>query len=331
MIRKLSIFFGILALAACGDIKVEIDTDDDGDAEVSIGDDKQAIEKSLPARGPGAIIAATTKEHWVSADPDNTLYIDIPQGRIVVLLTPDLAQGHVDQVKKLAREEYYDGLNFYRVIEGFVAQGGDASDEGAAKPIKTAATSLPAEFDEPIPESLDFTPLGNIDGYAQEAGYINGFPAGLNRKENKVWLAHCSGAFAFGRNNERDSASTEFYIALQPQRYLDRNLTVFGRVIWGMEHVQSITRGAPGNGGVIAEKARWTPISSIRVAADLPEGDRLPLEWLDTSTDIFRELIDARRNRPEEFFYFRPNYLDLCQLALPVRLTPGPTSEDEAE
>ena len=328
MIGRLSILLAMMAVAACGEVTVEVDTDDDGDPEVTINGEPNATEKPLPERGPGEIIAATTAEHWLAADPENTLYVDIPQGRVVVLLTPDLAQAHVEQVKKLAREGYYDGLHFYRVIEGFVAQGGDASGE---KQVQTAAESMVAEFDEAIPDGLEFTPLGNQDGYAQEAGYINGFPAGLNRDDGKVWLAHCTGAFAFGRNNERDSASTEFYITLQPQRYLDRNLTVLGRVIWGMEHVQSITRGMPGNGGVIADETRWTPISSIRVAADLPETQRLPLEFLDTNTDLFRELIAARRNRPEDFFYYRPDYLDLCQLALPVRLTPEPAAEPSAQ
>ena len=313
MIRNWMIV-ALLPLAACS-------------AEISIdADAEEAIaEKPLPERGPGQIVAESTAADWRAADPENTLYIDIPQGRIIVALTPDLAQAHVTQVKQLAREGYYDGLDFYRVIEGFVAQGGDESGE---KEIRIAAQSMKAEFDEAWRDELAFTPLGNEDGYAAEAGYINGFPAGRNPEEGKVWLAHCTGAFAFGRNNERDSASTEFYITLQPQRYLDRNLTVFGRVIWGMEHVQSITRGEPGNGGAIRDKNRWTPISSIRVAADLPAEEQLPLEIFNTSTETFRELIESRRNRPSEFFYYRPDYIDLCQLPLPVRLKPETASAD---
>ncbi len=323
MEKKLLCLLGALALTASCDnsmeVDIAIDTDEDGKPEFSYSKDKP-----LPERGPGAIVAATTSDDWQDADPENTLYIDIPQGRIVVLLTPDLAQAHVTQVKKLAREGYYDGLHFYRVIEGFVAQGGDESGQ---KEIITAEQTMKAEFDEPIPEGLAFTKLGNEDGYADKVGYINGFPAGVDKDDGKVWLAHCSGAFAFGRNNQRDSASTEFYITLQPQRYLDRNLTVFGRVIWGMEHVQSITRGAAGNGGVISDKERWTPISSISVAADWPEEQRLALEWMDTNTELFKELLGARRNRPEDFFYYRPDHLDLCQMPLPVRLKQDATGE----
>ena len=90
-----------------------------------------------------------------------------------------------------------------------------------------------------------------------------------------------------------------------------------------MEHVQSITRGEPGNGGVIADATKWTPIRAFRVAADVPEQERLQLETFNTNTDLFRELLEARRNRPEAFFYYRPDFLDLCQMPLPVRMTPN--------
>ncbi|MCI5043408.1 MAG: peptidylprolyl isomerase [Aquisalinus sp.] len=331
MLKKLTTVAVALGLMACETIDgglLNINPDSVQNAPVVEAEETEAapaIAEVQPAiqeeavRGPAAIIADATVNDWVPVDPENTLYIDIPQGRIVVQLSPDLAQAHVEQVKLLAREGYYDGLDFYRVVQGFVAQGGD---EGGNKTIRTAAPFMQAEFDERIPRGLDFTPLGNPDGYADQVGFINGFPAGMSRRENRVWLTHCTGAFAFGRGNERDSAATEFYITLQPQRYLDRNLTVFGRVIWGMEHVQAITRGEPGNGGVIVDRTKWTPIRSFRVAADVPVQDQLYLETFNTNSDLFSELIEARRNRPEDFFYYRPDYLDLCQMPLPVRLTP---------
>ena len=263
---------------------------------------------------------------WIAPNPDSTIYMRVPHGLIVIVLSDDLAPGHVEQVRTLVREGYYDGLNFYRVIDGFVAQGGDAAGE---KDKGSAADSLPAEFEEPIPDGLAFTPLGNADGYAPEAGFINGMPAGLDRERGSVWLAHCAGAFAFGRNNERDSASTEFYITLQPQRYLDRNLTVFGRVIWGMDVVQAIKRGRPNNGGVIENEEDWTPILSARLASDVPEAELLDLQMMDTNSDVFLELIEARRNRMGEFFYVQHDYLDLCQLQLPVRLKPVEGGESE--
>ncbi len=281
--------------------------------------------RPMPTRGPGQVVAEALPEEWMSLDPENTIYLDLPQGRVVIALTQDLAPGHIEQIKTLLDENYYEGLHFYRVIEGFVAQGGDESGE---KPKGSAAETLPAEFDEAWRQELPFTWLDVEDGYADRVGFVNGFPVGRDMRNGKTWLAHCTGAFAFGRENARDSASTEFYITLQPQRYLDRNLTVFGRVVWGMEHVQAITRGKPNNGGVIEDKARWTEITAMKLAKDVPADERLDLQMLNTNSESFADLMLARLNRPEEFFYFRPNHVDLCQLPLPVRLKP---SADDAE
>ncbi|MGV6801879.1 MAG: peptidylprolyl isomerase [bacterium] len=284
----------------------------------------QDMVEDVKRRASSEILAKSSEQDWRKPFAQNTLYMTLPQGLVVIELYPDLAPQHVAQVQTLVREGYYDGLSFYRVIEGFVAQGGDADGE---KDKGSAAANLPAEFDHAWNESLPFVPLGNADGYSDQAGFINGFPAARDTQEGRVWLTHCSGAFAFGRDTPKDSASTEFYITLQPQRYLDRNLTVFGRVIWGMEHIQAIPRGEHGNGGAIKDQSRWTPIKSVRLAADIDEEARLPLELFDTNSPLFPEYLDARRNRPEDFFYFRPDYIDLCQVPLPVRLKPTATDE----
>ncbi|MCA8889473.1 MAG: peptidylprolyl isomerase, partial [Parvularculaceae bacterium] len=122
----------------------------------------------------------------------------------------------------------------------------------------------------------------------------------------------------FGRGNEEDSASTEFYIALQPQRYLDRNLSVFGRVIDGMAHLQALRRVTPPES---KDDDLGETIISMRMASDLPEDERPRFEILDSASPAFAAFAEARRNRPEEFFYFRPNYLDICQMPVPVRET----------
>ncbi|RFB04577.1 peptidylprolyl isomerase [Parvularcula marina] len=267
----------------------------------------------------GEIMEAAPEEIWLDPDPDQLIYIETEKGTAVVRLSSNLAQGHVEQVKTLAREHYYDGLHFYRVVHGFVAQGGDASGE---KDKGSAKDSLTAEFEETAPEGFTFTPLGFADGYAAEAGYTDGMPAGRDAETETVWLAHCTGAFAFGRDVGRDTASTEFYITIQPQRYLDRNLTVFGRVIYGMDAIQALPRGNFGDGGVNADEATWTEIKSIRLESEIPSEDRIDLEYMDTSSETFRQLITARSARASEFFYYRPGYIDLCQMPLPVRLTP---------
>lgn len=268
---------------------------------------------------PGAteILAASKPEDWARPDPENTLYIDLERGRVVVLLAPELAQAHVAQVKALTRLGYYDGLSFYRVIEGFVAQGGDWTGK---KPFgKPAKPKMKAEFDETAPPDFSFVPLADEDGYAPQVGFARSLPVGVDPASGKAWHLHCPGAFAFGRENGRDTASTEFYVTLQPQRYLDRNLSVFGRVIVGMEHLQALRRVNPPakEGDDIGEK-----ILAFRLAADVPEDQRVKLEILRTDTPTFEAYTESKRNRPEAFFYFRPDHVDICQLAIPVRAAP---------
>lgn len=250
----------------------------------------------------------------MAPDPENTLYIELERGRVVVMLAPDLAKAHVAQVKALTRLRFYDGLSFYRVIEGFVAQGGDWTSK---KPFgKPARPTMKAEFDETPPKDFNFVPLPDEDGYAPQVGFAKSLPVGADPANNKVWHLHCAGAFAFGRNDGRDTASTEFYVTLQPQRYLDRNLSVFGRVIAGMEHLQALRRVNPPEkeGDDIGEK-----IVAFRLAADVPEEQRTRLEVLRSDTETFKAYVESKRNRPEAFFHFRPDHVDVCQLSVPVR------------
>ena len=263
------------------------------------------------------ILADAPDEAWVAPRPEDTLYIETPEGRIVVALVPELAPAHAEQVRTLAREGYYDGLSFYRVPILFVAQGGDATGE---RDKGSAAETLPAEFEVAMPGDLPFTPLGMDDPYAPEAGFVRSLPAARDPEAGTAWLAHCTGAFAFGREEGRDTASTEFYITLQPQRYLDRNLTVLGRVVWGFEHVDAIRRNAPGNFGTMADMNAATPIVSVRLASDVPRVRRTQVELLDSTSPAFRALIGARAARPSGFFYHRPDHVDLCQMPVPVRL-----------
>jgi peptidylprolyl isomerase len=79
-----------------------------------------------------------------AADPENTLYLDVPAGRVVIELKPDLAPNHVARIKQLAREGFYDGIVFHRVIEGFMAQTGDPRGDGTGG----SGRKLKAEFNQ---------------------------------------------------------------------------------------------------------------------------------------------------------------------------------------
>ena len=137
-------------------------------------------------------------------DAENSWVLDLSTGgRVVVQLRPDVAPQHVERIKTLTRQHFYDGLTFFRVIEGFMAQGGDPQNNGmGGSPLP----NLPAE--------------------------INGLP-------------HVRGAFGMARAEDMNSANSQFYVMFTPRLQMDRQYTVFGRVVSGMNFIDAIERGEP--------------------------------------------------------------------------------------
>jgi len=277
--------------------------------------------------------AADDAATWRAVDPANLLLIDTRTGEIAVELAPRFAPRHVARMRALARAHFYDGLSFYRVIDGFVAQGGIGEGTAATKDHPKRAPELvrwpplKAEFDRPIADIPDpFTPTGTPDLFAPEAGYVDGFPAGRDAKEGREWIVHCPGTFAFARDNGADTASTEFYIVIgEAPRRLDRNLTAFGRVIAGMQYVQKLNRGDPDvDAGVITDVSKRDPILRVRLAADLPAKDRPHYQVMRTDTPAFARWMAARID-PAPGFYVRqpPKVLDVCLAPVPARRVKG--------
>lgn len=265
----------------------------------------------------GLLVAAekTAILQWRNLDAETTVYLDLPDGRVVIELNPSFAPKHVAQFKALVRKGFYDGLSFYRVIDGFVAQGGDESDiqdEGSQQLL------LPAEFERAWSDELNFVSAQKPDLFAAETGFVDGFPAARDATSSRVWLTHCPGVVAMARNNSADSGATDFYIVIgQAPRYLDRNLSIFGRVVAGMEHVQSIKRGPSNENGIIKEQADRTRMVKLQIAADLPVEQRLPIQLINTNSAEFQQTLDSRRKREHEFFHHQPPaVLDVCQVPL---------------
>ncbi|MDP9413579.1 MAG: peptidylprolyl isomerase [Pseudomonadota bacterium] len=138
------------------------------------------------------------------ADDLNTLVLTLDSGGdVVIRLRPDLAPGHVERIKELVNDGFYDGIVFHRVIPGFMAQGGDPSGTGTGGSDKP---DLQAEF--------------------------NSAP-------------HVRGTCSMARTNYPHSANSQFFICFDDARFLDRQYTVWGEVIEGMEHVDGLPKGEP--------------------------------------------------------------------------------------
>ena len=137
------------------------------------------------------------------ADPENTLVIETTKGRVVIELRPDLAPGHVERIKTLARQGFYDGVAFHRVIDGFMAQTGCPNGTG------TGGSDLPdlkAEF--------------------------NAEP-------------HVRGVCSMARTSPRIRRTRSSSSCFDDARFLDKQYTVWGKVVEGMDNVDKIKRGEP--------------------------------------------------------------------------------------
>ncbi len=269
-----------------------------------------------------AVLEASTPADWRPLDPENTIYLELPRGRVVMELAPAFAPGHVANVRALAREGYFDGLSIVRSQDNYVVQWGDPDGEDPEKrrPIRGAQRTLPAEFDRAMSVGLPFTPLPDGDVYAPEAGFSEGFPAARDPKSGRVWLAHCYGMVGAARGMEADSGGgTELYVVIgHAPRHLDRNVTLIGRVVRGMELLSALPRGT-GALGFYETPGERLPIKSLRVASDVPEAERTDLEVLRTDTPAFQALIAARRDRREEWFKNPTGHVDLCNVPIVVR------------
>ena len=159
----------------------------------------------------------------LAQDLENTLYLDLSYGRVVIQLRPDVAPQTVARIKELAREGFYDGTPFHRVIPNFMAQGGDPTGTGTGG-----------------------------SGKRQEAEFSA--------------VKHVRGTVSMARSSDVNSADSQFFICFAPAPHLDGQYTVFGQVVEGMEFVDRIKKGDPGNNGLVS--APQDRIVKMQVAAD---------------------------------------------------------------
>lgn len=275
-----------------------------------------------PARTMAEVLEASTPADWRQPAPAQTLYLELASGRVIIELAPAFAPKHVANILALARAGYYDGLAILRVQDNFVVQWGDpdAGDESKRKPLAAGERTLAAEFTRSATRDLDFTMLPDRDGYAPETGFSHGFPAARDADAGRAWMTHCYGALGVGRDNDVDSGGgTELYVVIgHAPRQLDRNITVAGRVLQGMELLASLPRG-PAPMGFYEKAEQRVPIQRVRVAADVPVAERTPIEVLRTDTATFTALVESRRNRRDTWYKHPAGHIDVCSVPLPVR------------
>jgi len=269
------------------------------------------------------VMESATAADWRRPDPANTLYMDLPAGRVIIELAPRFAPAHVANIKQLVTEKFFDGLGVVRVQDNFVAQWGDADK---SRPTEAALRKLPDENAAAFGKGTGFVKLPDPDGYARETGWMDGFPVGVERTPSgQVWIAHCYGVLGVGREDWPDTGSgAELYVVTgQAPRQLDRNVVTVGRVLRGMELLSSLPRGTA-DMGFYAKAEQRTPIKSIRLASDVAESERTSIEVLRTDTPLFARYIESRRNRRDGWYVMPAGHTDICNINIPVRDVPAP-------
>ncbi len=264
------------------------------------------------------LLHASKPAEWRDLDPESTMYMELPAGRVVIEMSPDYAPANVAAIRKLVREKYFDGSSVIRSQDNYVVQW--ARPEGDERQKAMADVKVKAEFDRAVDRKLGFTKLAYPDTYAPEVGFSRGFAVARDAKRGKTWLVHCYGTVGVGRDNDADSGNgSELYAVIgQSPRGLDRNITLVGHVVRGIELLSVIPRGQ-GAMGFYEKASDYVPIRSVRLAADVPESERLKLEALRTDSATFRTVVETRANRREEWFKEPVGRVGVCNLPLPVR------------
>ncbi len=265
---------------------------------------------------PREAAAAIAAGDWRVVAPDNLLVIDTSKGRILVEMTPEAAPGHVARMRLLAKAGFYDGLNWHRVIDAFMAQTGDPLGTGEGQ---SWHPDLKAEFTFRRGADMAFTPVAAPVGAL--VGFVDSIPvqsqpdalmSGTSDKKVHGWALYCPGVAGMARDEGNDTANSQFFLMRQAYPALDKRYTVWGRVVSGLDVVRSL-KASDTPDGLVQGPDQMT---RVRVASDLPAAERPTAAVLNTNSATFQTLAQqARQARGADF--------SVCDIELPVRVTPA--------
>ena len=256
-------------------------------------------------------------EAWRELDPENTLYIDLEYGRVVLELYPEIAPLHVAQIKTLVRQTFYDGITFHRVIEGFMNQTGDPKGDG------TGDSSLPdiqGEFTFRRAPSMPVTLVGaraSQGGQEIGVGFYKALPVATQpasqailTKDGKVaaFGLHCKGVTSMARTSDPNSANSQFFLMRDIAQHLDSQYSIWGNTVLGHEHLTKIKVGSKG------EDPNFIPdvMKKVQLAADVPAAERVKVQVLKTDSPAFKNYLRTQKKSDG-------TYPDICDIRVPTR------------
>lgn len=253
-------------------------------------------QSGAPAVAPTPAASASNPADWREVAPENLLVIDTSKGRILVELTPVAAPNHIERVRTLANQGFYDGLKFHRVIGDFMAQTGDPQGTGEGG---SDLPDLKGEFSFRRGRDVGFLPVPNAgDGLV---GLVGTLPVRTQPDAQMMITSDfrvdanglfCPGVMGMARAGSPDSANSQFYLMMARNDGLNALYTAFGRIVSGLDVVGKLKQGSPGEDGRVTDPDTMT---HVRMASALPEAERPQVRVMDSRSAAFAERIAATR------------------------------------
>jgi len=265
------------------------------------------------------VMAALQESDWREPNPGDLLYMRVNGGEVIVELAPTFAPKTVANIKTLVREKYFDGLFVIRSHDNYVVQWGDPAEEASEmRSLGSADEIIDPEFHRPI-DGLEITVVDSRDAYADTVGFADGIPVGSDGA--KVWPLHCYGMLGVGRGMSADSGngSSLYIVSGHAPRHLDKNLTVPGRVLTGVELLTALPRGT-GPLGFFESPEEYVQILNVRLGDELADDERADIRVLRTDTAAFDAFVASRTTRNEEFFIDPTGRIEICNINPPVTI-----------
>ncbi len=262
---------------------------------------------AAPAAGAAGPAGAPAESDWRTPDPQNVLVIETSKGRILLEMQPQVAPQHVARVRQLARQGFYDGQSFFRVIDEFMDQTGDPQNTGVGG---STLPNLAPEFTFRRGSDMAVTVVNREDG--RESGLLGAMPiisqpldlAPLMADHRvRAYGTFCGGVAGMARAGPPDSANSQFFLMRATGVELDQKYTPWGRVIAGQDVVRAIKTGEP-------PPPPADKMTSVRILADLPPSARPRVRIIDTASPWFSAYM--ARTRADKGLSF-----SVCDLDLP--------------
>lgn len=258
--------------------------------------------------------AAAQSNEWRTVAPENLWVIDTAKGRVLVELEPRAAPTHVERIRALTGQGFYDGLKFHRVIPNFMAQTGDPQGTGAGG---SELPDLKGEFTFRRGRDSGFAPVDNSG--AGLRGIMGSIPI-VTQPDAQMFVTadlktsaqglFCPGVAGMARAGSPDSANSQFFLMTGRNDGLNGGYTVFGRVVQGLDVVGALKAGNDANDGAVGPDA--DAMTRVRLASAMPEAERPTVRVAMPGSAPFNAAVEAARAEKGATF-------SICDVQPPVQ------------